>query len=1010
MLGAFEKIGRFVARRAAACLAVVGVLTVFFAAGIFRIDIYLGNESFVSSKSKVYQDTITFERHFGGEGVYVLLQGDPERLVSRETARKMAAFTDRALGDVPHITGAVDYVILLRDLLGSDMATAFFSPDNAELARVIEKEIPAEKLQAIRQELMQSLTPEQERQVAAYSQSLLGEEQLAKLAAMLAASGALPMPAYAMPADPSQPTAMPALTPEQQQMAAEADATEQTMPAGAFPPDQPQSMAMPALTPEQQQMILQALTPEQQQMILEAPPETQAEMLMDLLPPEQLQQLYMAAPMPEPSPAGMAAMNPEQLQMLLSSMDREQLQEALAAVLTPEQQEAAAQYAMTLLNEEQIRSMQAAVLQALPPVEEWNSETLRAAVFSDDGKVPEALALLLPENANHVIIQLITAEGLDMADSEEMMAAVEALVAETGLDDGLTVKLAGNHAIYSQIEGEVMGSMAFMLVLSVLLMIAALYLIFPVRRRLVSLAYVLVGLVWTFGFMGWTGIPVSIATMATLPIIIGLGTDFGVQFHNRYEEEYRNSGFHAEQAAARAARHIGPAVGIAVVLMAASFLTMLLSKSPMMQQFGLVLAFGAVVCYAVELALMFATFALADRQGKTANGRRKAISDTKLSGFLYRYSGFVRKAAVPLLIAAVLLAGVGFWSDRKLVTETNMLNMIPQDMEGLVHSRELQDIAGSVTYLQFLVEAEDAADRDVLAWLSAVEERVAGHFAGVEGVRSLASVLGTVGVDVTEAAQADIDRAVGGLPASMLRTLVSEDRRYAALQVQIDPDMPSAEQLALLEEIERTALAANPPAGVAFSPAGTMVLAAVGVDNISANTALIKGLGVAVIVAGLLLIYRRIREPLFTVLPIAFVLGLVPLVLLLLGINYNPLTIALSSLVMGIGTEFTVLVMERYREEREHGADEKDAIRTAISKVGQAITASGLTVIVGFSTLIFVDFPVLREFGITTVIDTTLCLVFALTILPALVFAFGRGGGKTGDPAAAGQAGQTGTA
>src|SRR5690606_16442925 len=161
MLGAFEKIGRFVARRAAACLAVVGVLTVFFAAGIFRIDIYLGNESFVSSKSKVYQDTITFERHFGGEGVYVLLQGDPERLVSREAARQMAVFTDRALGDVPHITGAVDYVILLRDLLGSDMATAFFSPDNAELARVIEKEIPAEKLQAIRQELMQSLTPEQ---------------------------------------------------------------------------------------------------------------------------------------------------------------------------------------------------------------------------------------------------------------------------------------------------------------------------------------------------------------------------------------------------------------------------------------------------------------------------------------------------------------------------------------------------------------------------------------------------------------------------------------------------------------------------------------------------------------------------------------------------------------------------------------------------------------------------------------------------------------------------------
>jgi hypothetical protein len=193
--------------------------------------------------------------------------------------------------------------------------------------------------------------------------------------------------------------------------------------------------------------------------------------------------------------------------------------------------------------------------------------------------------------------------------------------------------------------------------------------------------------------------------------------------------------------------------------------------------------------------------------------------------------------------------------------------------------------------------------------------------------------------------------------------------------------------LALLERIrlEAESLA---PEGAAIAPAGMMSLAAVGVDNISANSTWIKGLGVVVIVLGLMIIYRRVKESLFTVLPIAFVLGFIPLVLLLLDLDYNPLTIALSSLVLGIGTEFTVLVMERYKEERARGADGKEAIRTAIAKVGQAITASGLTVIIGFSTLMFADFPVLREFGITTVIETTLCLLFALTILPALVFVF----------------------
>ncbi|MBJ8205957.1 MMPL family transporter, partial [Bacillus cereus] len=102
--------------------------------------------------------------------------------------------------------------------------------------------------------------------------------------------------------------------------------------------------------------------------------------------------------------------------------------------------------------------------------------------------------------------------------------------------------------------------------LAIILMIVVLFFVFPVRRRIISLGFVLIGLIWTFGFMGWAGIPITLATMATLPIIIGLGTDFGVQFHNRYEEEFKNSQFDAELAIRNAVRHIGPGVGIAVAV------------------------------------------------------------------------------------------------------------------------------------------------------------------------------------------------------------------------------------------------------------------------------------------------------------------------------------------------------------------------------------------------------------------------------------------------------------
>ncbi|MEQ7049954.1 efflux RND transporter permease subunit [Paenibacillaceae sp. P-4] len=125
-------------------------------------------------------------------------------------------------------------------------------------------------------------------------------------------------------------------------------------------------------------------------------------------------------------------------------------------------------------------------------------------------------------------------------------------------------------------------------------------------------------------------------------------------------------------------------------------------------------------------------------------------------------------------------------------------------------------------------------------------------------------------------------------------------------------------------------------------------------------------------------------------LPIVLVLGFSPGTLHMLDLSYNPLTIALSCLVLGIGTEFTILIMERYREEKSKGLSTKEAITVSLSKVGQAITVSGLTVMFGFSNLLFVSFPVLRSFGMTTVIDTLYSLVCALTILPAIIILFGK--------------------
>ena len=64
-----------------------------------------------------------------------------------------------------------------------------------------------------------------------------------------------------------------------------------------------------------------------------------------------------------------------------------------------------------------------------------------------------------------------------------------------------------------------------------------LLLLFKVRWRLLPLLIVMVGVVWAFGIAGYIGIPLTIVTIAGLPVMLGIGIDYAIQMHARVEEE-----------------------------------------------------------------------------------------------------------------------------------------------------------------------------------------------------------------------------------------------------------------------------------------------------------------------------------------------------------------------------------------------------------------------------------------------------------------------------------------
>jgi hypothetical protein len=146
-------------------------------------------------------------------------------------------------------------------------------------------------------------------------------------------------------------------------------------------------------------------------------------------------------------------------------------------------------------------------------------------------------------------------------------------------------------------------------------------------------------------------------------------------------------------------------------------------------------------------------------------------------------------------------------------------------------------------------------------------------------------------------------------------------------------------------------------------------------------------IGLGFIYFALFLLFRfSFLRAFMATLPIALIIGWSSGSMFVLGTKFTLLTATLGALILGIGVEYTILLMRRYYEERGKGERPREAMTTAMTKIGRAIIASGLTTIGGFAALLAAtDLVILRDFGMLTVINVFLALVSTLVVLPPLI-------------------------
>ncbi len=613
-------------------------------------------------------------------------------------------------------------------------------------------------------------------------------------------------------------------------------------------------------------------------------------------------------------------------------------------------------------------------------------------------QLPSAYVEQFMPETTHTLIMVQMPGSINEDNKKRVLAQVERTIEIVDFPAGTTAVATGEPAYIIAMSEEMTSSLGNMLVLAFILMIIGLKIVFRhVRWSLLPIPVILVGLIYTFGAMGLLSIPMTMASMAVFPILIGLGADYAIQFQNRIEEELAK-GESAEEAVIDTIKHTGPAVATAVVATSLGFIALFISPVPMIQDFGKMSLVGVILCYLVSMFVLVALLYRLDRRSlekeaeknfkKELNRHQTTVKPTTehsspLGKFLAKVSLLTTRHYMIVIALASVFAIAGLYADEHVGVQTDTKDFVPQDMQALQDLNKLNRVMGGSDQLSIMIRADDIMDPELLQWMvdfGELEEERHNQITGSGSIGSLIySGYGSIPSDK------DTVISITDSMSSVVTDQYIEGGNLGVLNLKLEKDLQTQQVSNIIEAVENDLQWYAPPPGVTVTVTGNKVTETSIIGALTSGRTAMGYLGMAIIFVGMLLIYKDWMKSLATILPIVMVTGWLGGVMYLSGMEYNPLTATLGALAIGIGAEFTILMLERYFEERDKGLEPLDAMETAAIRIGPAILASGFTVIFGFSALVASSFPMLRGFGIVTVIAVAFSLFSTIVVLPPIM-------------------------
>ena len=443
----------------------------------------------------------------------------------------------------------------------------------------------------------------------------------------------------------------------------------------------------------------------------------------------------------------------------------------------------------------------------------------------------------------------------------------------------------------------------------------------------------------------------------------------------------------SKEAITQTIKKLAPSIITALIATGLGLLSLYTSPVPMIQDFGKMLTIGLAVSFLIAFFVLLSILFIRDGLVKEKKNKKKKAKKSKNNhkkGFekaMHKLAKLVLKGKYVIMIFAVISASLGLYLDQEVGIETDIETFMPQDSEELQDIQELRSIIGSTEQLSILFSGEDILIQENIDWIESTAPSLMAEFSDeILSIKSITTVLGQLTeMPLTEQL---VGQLILNVPESQLKMFINQSHTSGVLLVSIQSMEPE-----VLEEFidDLNDFLDDQTTNMSVTVTGQAVIDVTMITALTTGRYTITLVGMLLVFLGLLVIYRNPLKALTPLIPISFIVGWSGAFMYAFGLVYTPLTATLGALIIGIGTEFTILVMGRYYEEKETAKTNDEAIENTLKKMGRPIIASALTTIGGFSALVISDFEILSNFGIMTLVNISLALLASLIIMPAVL-------------------------